>query len=150
MFEEKFRPFVVTAITGCLLWTLTGGGVHAFLICPDYKAMDNDAIKNLFQIQPIISLALMGLFYGFLIESAKFMGAWFRSELLVLILPLVAGAVIGYFQANIVVEDFWGFGATTIFKADGIRGWTGVIFGIVLSYPVITLGIKIRQYGKPW
>lgn len=150
MYEEKYRPFIVGAITGCVLWSISGGFIHAYVICPDWEAMGQNAIPVLLSWQPFVALLCAGLFFGLSVEVAKFIGAVFRSKGTVLFLPAMAGALIGALQGNFVVSNLWGFTADTVFRGDGLRLLTGALCGLILSYPTVMIGIAIRRRGTPW
>lgn len=150
MHEEKYRPFVVAAIVGCILWSVSGGSVHANFICPDWEAMGQNAITALLGWQPLVALVCTGLVFGLSVEVAKFIGAAFRSEGATLFLPLVAGALIGALQGHLVVSSLWGFAADTVFKGDNFRLMTGAACGAILSYPTVLFGMAVRRIGTPW
>ncbi|GAB4374952.1 MAG: hypothetical protein Kow0042_19980 [Calditrichia bacterium] len=150
MYEEKYRPFVVGAITGCILWTISGGFIHAYVISPDWEVMGQNAVAALIGWRPLIALICTGFIFGLSVEVAKFIGAVFRSEGAVLLLPMVAGALIGALQGEFVVSNLWGFAANTVFRGDNLRLLTGAVCGFILSYPTVIIGIAIRRRGKPW
>lgn len=150
MKEERYRPFVVAAISGCILWCASGGVIHAYVICPDWETMGQGAITALRGWQPFAALMCTGLIFGLAVEVAKFTGAVFRSEGAVLFLPIVAGALIGALQGHFVTTDFWGFAPDTVFRGDTLRLLTGAMCGFILSYPTVLIGISIRRTGTPW
>jgi hypothetical protein len=150
MYEEKYRPFVVGAITGCILWSISGGFIHAYVISPDWEVMGQNAIASLLGWQPFIALICTGFVFGLSVEIAKFIGGVFRSEGAVLFLPVVAGAIIGALQGNFVVSSLWGFAADTVFRNEGTRLSTGALCGFILSYPTVMIGVAIRRRGTPW
>jgi hypothetical protein len=150
--EERFRPFVVTALIGGALWAITGGFIHAFLVSIDWDRLSQNAVGDVFSVQPVIALIVFGLVYGLCIEVAKFLGAVFRSQGLVLLLPLIAGAILGSFQGTLVAEDVWGFTSHGIpFRSADTRAMSGAVFGFILAYPAILAGIGYRsRFGSPW
>ena len=148
--EDKYRPFVVGAIAGCILWSITGGLIHAYVISPDWEAMGQQTVAAIIGWRPFIALICTGLVFGFSVEVAKFLGAVFRSEGAVLFLPVLAGALIGAFQGTLVVSNLWGFAADTVFRGDNLRLLTGAVCGSILSYPTVMIGIAIRRRGTPW
>lgn len=150
MRDEKYRPFVVGVIAGCILWSLSGGFIHAYVISPDWGAMGQNAIASLTGWKPVLALMITGLAFGFCVEAAKFLGAVFRSEGAVLLLPLVAGALIRVLQAQAMASDVWGFAADTHFRGDDLRVVTGAVCGFILSYPTVVIGIALRRRGVPW
>jgi uncharacterized membrane protein len=150
MHEEKYRPFVVAAIVGCILWSVSGGLIHAYLLCPDWEAMGQNAITALLGGQPLVVLVCTGLVFGLAVEIAKFIGATFRSEGAVLFFPVLAGALIGVLQGLLVVSNLWGFAADTVFKGDNFRLLTGAACGAILSYPTVLFGMAVRRRGTPW
>jgi hypothetical protein len=150
--EERFRPFVVTALIGCALWVLTGGSIHAFFVSVDWDRLNQTAASDVFGVQPFIALIVFGLVYGLCIDIAKFLGAAFRSPGLVLLLPLIAGAILGSCQGTLVAEDVWGFAEHGIpFRSADTRATSGAVFGLILAYPAILAGIGYRNhFGSPW
>lgn len=150
MCEEKYRPFVVGAITGCILWAISGGFIHAYVISPDWETMGQKALAALIGWRPLVSLICTGLVFGLSVEVAKFIGALLRSEGAVLFLPLMAGALIGALQGGFVVSNLWGFAADTVFRGYNLRVLTGAICGFILSYPTVMIGIAVRRKGTPW
>lgn len=150
MYEEKYRPFVVGAVTGCILWSISGGFIHAYVISPDWEAMGHAAIASLIGWRPLLALVCTGLLFGLSVEVAKFTGAVFRSEGAVLFLPVVAGAFIGAVQGELVVSNLWGFAADTAFRSETLRLLTGAACGLILSFPTVMIAIAIRQRGTPW
>ena len=150
MYEEKYRPFVVGAITGSILWSISGGFIHAYVISPDWEAMGQKAVAALIGWRPFIALICTGLLFGLSVEVAKFIGAVFRSEGAVLFLPILAGASIGALQGGFVVSNLWGFAADTVFRGDSLRLFSGAVCGFILSYPTVMIGIAIRRRGTPW
>jgi hypothetical protein len=150
MCEEKYRPFVVGAITGCILWLITGGFIHAYVISPDWDAMGQNAVAALIGWRPFVALICTGFVFGFSVEVGKFIGALFRSEGAVLFLPIMVGAIIGALQGGFVVSNLWGFAADTVFRGENLRLLTGAICGFILSYPTVMIGIIIRRRGTPW
>jgi hypothetical protein len=95
MCEEKYRPFVVGAISGCILWSITGGFIHAYVISPDWDTMVQKAVTALIGWRLSVALICTGFVFGFSVEVGKFIGALFRSEGVVLFLPITVGAMIG-------------------------------------------------------
>ena len=150
MNEEKYRPFLVGAIIGCILWSISGGFIHAYVISPDWEVMGQKAFDTLIGWRPLVALICIGLIFGLSVEVAKFIGAVFRSQGAVLFLPVVAGALIGALQGGLAVFDMWGFAADTAFRGDNLRLLTGVVCGFILSYPTVMIGIAIRRRGTPW
>jgi len=150
MYEEKYRPFVVGAVTGCILWSIIGGFIHAYVISPDWEAMGQNAVAALIGWRPFIALICTGLVFGLSVEVAKFIGAVFRSEGAVLFLPVLAGALVGALQGMAVLSHFWGFAADTAFRSDAVRTVSGAVLGLILSYPTVMIGIAIRRGGRPW
>lgn len=150
MYAEKYRPFVVGAITGCILWSISGGFIHAYVISPNWKAMGQNAIAALLGWQPFVALVCTGFVFGLSVEVAKFIGGVCRSEGAVLFLPVVAGALIGTLQGHFVVSNLWGFAADTVFRGENLRFLTGAVCGFILSYPTVMIGIAIRRRGAPW
>ncbi len=150
MCEEKYRPFVVGAIIGCILWSISGGFIHAYVISPDWEAMGQEAFAALIGWRPYTALICTGLAFGLSVEVAKFIGAVFRSEGLVLFLPVVAGALIGALQGEFVVSNLWGFAVDTVFRGHNLRLLTGAVCGFILSYPTVMIGITVRRRGTPW
>jgi len=150
MYEERYRPFVVGAISGCILWSISGGFIHAYVISPDWEAMGQNSLAALIGWRPLIALIVTGFILGLSVEVAKFIGAAFSSEGAVLFLPVVAGALIGALQGECVVSDLWGFAADTVFRGHNLRLLTGAICGCILSYPTVMIGIAIRRKGTPW
>jgi glucose-6-phosphate-specific signal transduction histidine kinase len=150
MYEEKYRPFVVTAITGCILWSISGGLIHAYLVCPDWERLGESVIQELVRGRPFLSLVCMGLLYGFAIEAAKFCGAVLRSEVGVMLAPIVVGTIIGGFQGSLVPSGIWGFSDSVIFRTENTRIISGAICGFILALPTIMIGIGIRKRGQPW
>jgi hypothetical protein len=150
--EERFRPFIVTAFIGCALWALTGGFIHAFIVSIDWKCLNQAANKDVFNVQPFIALVVFGLVYGLCIEGAKFLGAVFRSQGLVLFLPLIAGTILGSIQGTLVSDVIWGFAENGIpLRSEDIRNTSGAIIGFILAYPAILAGIGYRsRFGSPW
>src|SRR6266545_323928 len=125
MNEEKYRPFVVSAIIGCMLWTATGGLIHAYIVSPDWDEMGQRTFSLLLQWRPVVSLLLTGLLFGLGVEVAKFMGAIFLSQAAVLFLPIVSGVVIGGLQGEIISTDIWGFSREVVFRAESTRIFVG-------------------------
>lgn len=149
-YEEKYRPFVVAAIAGCVLWSISGGLVHAYLISPDWEAMGQNAIASLLGWRPFMALICTGFVFGLSVKVASFIGAVFRSEGAVLFSPIIAGALIGALQGEFVASDLWGFAADTVFRGENLRLLTGAICGCILSYPTVMIDIAIRRKGTPW
>jgi hypothetical protein len=150
MYEEKYRPFIVGAITGCILWSISGGFIHTYVISPDWEAMGQNAVSTLIGWRPFIALICTGLVFGLSVEVAKFIGAVLHSRRAILLLPILAGALIGALQGKFITSNLWGFATHTVFRNDTLRLLTGAIFGFILSYPTIIIGIGIRRKGKPW
>jgi glucose-6-phosphate-specific signal transduction histidine kinase len=150
--EEKYRPFVVTALTGCVLLVLTGGFVHAYIVSIDWENLRPTAVSDMFHIRPFVALVVFGLVYGFGVEVAKFLGATLRSEGLVLLFPLVAGAIIGSFQGTLVSQEVWGFIEYGVpFRSADTRTESGAVIGLLLAYPAIFASISFRRrFGMPW
>jgi hypothetical protein len=150
MYEEKYRPFVVGAITGCILWSISGGFIHAYVISPDWEAMGQKAVAAIIGWRPFIAMICTGFVFGLSVEVAKFIGAVFSSEGAVLFLPVIAGALIGTLQGEFVVSNLWGFATNTVFRGDNLRLLIGAVCGFILSYPTVMIGIAIRRRGTPW
>jgi hypothetical protein len=148
--NETYRPFVVTTIVGCILWTATGGFIHAYVISPDWETMGQRSLQNLAGVTPVLALICTGLAFGLAIQLSTFIGGVLRSEPLVIFLPIVVGAVVGGLQGILVSTGLWGFNATTAFRSDGMRVVTGAICGFILTVPSIMIGIRLRQRGSPW
>jgi len=148
--EERYRPFVVGAISGCILWSFSGGFIHAYVISPDWEAMGQSSRAAIIGWRPLIALIVTGVIFGLSVEVAKFVGAVFRSEGAVLFLPVVAGALIGTLQGEFVVSESWGFASDTVFRGHNLRLLTGAVCGVILSYPTVMIGIAIRRKGTPW
>lgn len=147
--SERFRPFFVTAFTGCFFWCI-GGLFHAYVFCPDWTLMGQSALTLLKGTQPLRSLMFMGLFFGIAIEIAKFLGAVTRSQGAVLLFPGIAGILIGINQGMVIVQPEWGFSPHTIFRGETFRVVTGAVVGLFMTYPAIMLGIAIRRTGRQW
>jgi len=150
MYGEKYRPFVVGAIIGCILWSISAGFIHAYVICPDWEAMGNNAVAVLFQWRSFVALICTGFVFGLSVEIAKFMGAVFRSDGAIFFLPVLAGVSIGVLQGYFIDSSFWGFGNDVVFRGEFLRCLTGAICGLLLTYPTIMIGITIRQRGRHW
>lgn len=150
MYKEKYRPFVVTAITGSILWSISGGFIHAYVICPDWEAMGQNAISALLGWQSFAALICAGLVFGLSIEVAKFIGVVLRSEGAIIFLPVVTGAFIGALQGHLVGSNLWGFASDTLFRGENLRLLTGAVCGFILSPPTVMISIAIRRKGTPW
>ena len=150
MHEEKYRPFVVTTVVGCILWVVSGGFIHAYVICPDWSQLESTAIENLAGFRPLIALVLTGLLFGLSIELSKFFGAVLRSEIVVMLAPIVAGVAIGVLQGIIVPTSLWGFAETVVYRSENTRILSGAMCGFILTIPSIMIGIAIRRKGEPW
>jgi hypothetical protein len=148
--EERYRPFVLGAIIGCVVWSISGGAIHAYVISPNWEAMGNRAASALAGWQAVVALICVGLAFGLAVEVSKFVGAVLRSQGAVLLFPLLAGATVGSLQGVLVVSDWWGFAASTVFRSDDLRIWTGAVCGFILCYPVVLIGIALRRTGLPW
>ncbi len=146
---EKWRPLVVGAITGCALWSFTGGFIHAYVISPNWGMM-SQSIGSLVSWRSLLALICTGFLFGVSIEIAKFFGGSLRSNKLVLLLPIVGGVAIGVVQGLAVVTNFWGFPENLTFRDSDTRLWTGAMTGLILTYPSIIMGIVIRRKGMPW
>jgi len=147
---ETYRPFVLTAIVGCLLWTATGGFIHAYVISPDWESMGQSSLQNLAGLRPVLALICTGLVFGLAIQIATFIGGALRSEPLVIFLPIIVGAGVGALQGMVVSSAVWGFDPTTVFRSDVTRLVSGGICGFILTPPSIMIGIRLRQRGIPW
>ncbi len=150
MNEEKFRPFVVTALVGGVLWTATGGFIVAYVICPDWEGLNEATIEELVAIRPFLALAITGLLYGLAIEVAKFCGAVLRSEAAIMLTPIAVGAAIGALQGLLVPSELWGFSESVVFRSETTRLLGGAIGGFILTVPVIMISIGVRRGGRPW
>ena len=149
-YEERYRPFVVAAITGCILWSISGGFVHSYVISPDWEAMGRNGIANLLGWRPLIALIYTGFVFGLSVKVVSFIGASFRSEGVTFFSPFVVGAFIGLLQGEFVASSLWGFAADTVFRGENLRLLTGAICGCILSYPTMMIDIAIRRKGTPW
>jgi len=149
-YEEKYRPFVVTTLVGTVLWTATGGFIHAYVICPDWEQLGPTAIEKLAGLRPLLALLFTGLFFGLSIEVAKFLGAVLRSEGAVMLAPIVAGAAIGALQGTVVPTELWGFAESVVYRSESTRILSGAMCGFILTVPSIMIGIGIRRRGRPW
>ncbi len=150
VYEEKYRPFVVTAIVGCVLWIISGGFLHAYVICPDLKRLGESTIETLVGGRPFLALVFMGLLFGLGVEVAKFCGAALQSEIAVMLAPITVGATMGGLQGAIVPTEIWGFSESVIFHSANTRVVSGAVCGLILTVPTIMIGVKIRSMGKPW
>ncbi|MGB9680971.1 MAG: hypothetical protein ACPLXL_00205 [Minisyncoccia bacterium] len=149
MYEEKNHPFVVGAITGCILWVISFGFIHAYVISPDWEVMEQNTINAIFGWRPFIALVVTGFVFGLSVEVARFIGVVFRSEGAILFLPVFAGAVIGALQGKFVASNLWGFAPGTVFRDEYFRLWTGAVGGLILSVPTVVIGIIIRHRSRP-
>jgi glucose-6-phosphate-specific signal transduction histidine kinase len=147
---ETYRPFVVTAVVGCFLWTVTGGFIHAYVISPDWEIMGQSTFQNLAGLRPVLVLICTGLVFGLAIQIAAFTGGAVRSEPLVIFLPIVVGAGVGVLQGMVISSGFWGYDPTTVFRSDVTRLVSGGMCGFILTPPSIMIGIRLRQRGRPW
>lgn len=150
MSEERYRPFIVSAFVGCILWSFIGGFFHAYVICINWDVISAQQINMIFSAQPFIALVCAGFVFGLSIEIAKFIGAVFRSDGLTVFLPILVGAVVGALQASLIVTKWWGFEPQIVFRSEGIRLLTGVVCGFVMCPPTLRIGIFIRRRGRPW
>lgn len=150
MYEEKYRPFVVTTLVGGVLWIASGGLLHAYVISPDWEQLGPTAIEKLAGIRPLLALIVTGLFFGLAIEVAKFLGAVLRSEGAVMLAPIVAGAAIGALQGTVIPTELWGFAESVVYRSETTRIFSGAMCGFILAVPAIMIGIGIRRRGRPW
>lgn len=148
--EERYRPFVVTMLVGCVLWVCSGGSVHAYLICPDWTQLGPDGVEQLAGFRPLVALTSMGLLFGLIVEVAKFSGAVLRSEFATVFGPIAAGAAVGALQGAVVPTAAWGFAASVVYRSEETRILSGALVGLMLAVPAIMIGISIRQRGRPW
>ena len=147
--DEKYRPFLVTAIVGCIFW-LVLGSFHAFALCIDHEAMKSHGIDPVVPSASIVVLVATGIAYGFFVELAKFIGAASGSKNKTVIFPFIAGTVIGAIQGSAVTSGMWGFPHNTIFKPEEFRVFTGGFIGFILMFPTILASIGVRQFGRQW
>lgn len=150
MNQERFRPFVVTTLVGCVLWCVSGGMIHAYIICPDWGQITGSAMEELSGMKPFLSLVIIGLLFGLAIEIAKFGGAVLHSEAAVMLAPIIVGTMVGIFQGSLVPTDFWGFDDSIAFRSETTRIVSGAVCGFILTIPTIMIGIKMRLRGQPW
>ena len=150
MYEEMYRPFVVTTLVGNILWTVSRGFIHAYIISPDWESLGSTAIERLAGFRPLVALVSTGLSFGLAIEVAKFLGAVMRSEGAVMFLPIVAGAGIGALQGAFVSTEIWGFADSVAYRSEVTRILSGAACGFILTVPAIMIGIGIRRRGTPW
>ncbi|MCX6740331.1 MAG: hypothetical protein NTZ49_03830 [Candidatus Parcubacteria bacterium] len=148
MKDEGFRPFVNSAIIGGVLWCISAGPVHAYLLCLDWVAMGPSTI--VITGQQVVLIILTGLALGFSAECAKFVGSIFESQLGVLLLPGIAGAIIGGLQGKYIGADFMNSPGNLIFKPEDARILSGAVIGFIFAYPAVIGGIFSRRIGKPY
>jgi hypothetical protein len=143
---ETFLVFRKSAIMGAIIWCLSGGTVHAYIICVDWKAMEG--LTVVVTQQQIALVILAGLMLGLAAETGKFIGALFESELATLLLPGIAGAIIGGLQGLFIGYDYLNQNGTFIFRPENVRILSGAILGFIISYPVVIGGMMSRQGGR--
>ncbi len=149
MKDEGFRPFVNSAVVGGILWLISGGIVHAYLVCLDWTAMGQNA-TIIITSQQICFVILCGFVLGLAVEIGKFIGALFESPGSVLLLPGIAGAIIGGLQGKYIAADWLNSSGNLLFRPENIRILSGAIIGFIISYPIVIGGIISRQKGRPY
>ena len=150
MHEEKYRPFIIGSLVGLFLWSSTGGFLHVFVFCLDWSQMKNVNIFLIFNFHSICSLMGVGLILGLTVELLKYYGAVLKSRTAILIWPAFGGGAIGGLQGILVEAQTWGFGSGLVLSSIDTRFFSGAVIGIIVTYPIILWGIKLRQKGEPF
>ena len=151
MYEEKYRPVVVTTLVGAYFWPTTMGLIHAYLVCPDWGGeMGSITIEKIRVDTPLYRLTALGFLYGLGVELAKFYGSVIRSRAVVLYFPQFVGAAIGGLQGFLIRTDLIGFPAYFIFRAPIICIATGAMAGYLWSHTTIRISMRLREGGRPY
>lgn len=138
----RYRYIVATAAAGIVLWTATGGLVHVYMICADFRTMGESSFRILRGIRPAIALASMGLVFSLAVLAAVLAGGATSRLSLVIVLPILAGAGVGVVEGVAVSSRFWGFDPSLNLTAESTRFWAGALCGAVSTIPMIPVALR--------
>lgn len=145
---RPYRPFISLILFWGLLWTFTGGFLHAYVLSPDWGGMDKGSVSLVLSWRPFWALLYAGMCFGLYTDVASYFCASIVPDRVVKMIPAFVGAAFGAFQGCVVVLPVWGFSEGIVFKSLVFRAVTGALIGALLAYPPILNNTSLRRkYG---